>query len=83
MRDKEETMLGKFWLISCIDCRGSEAWTILWAVWCPKSVGTHPKKKGAIIAIEGYESWKKKNNKLQIPFSSQTSRVSDIVDDNR
>lgn len=40
-------------------------------------------EKGAIIAIEGYESWQKKNNKLQIPFSSQTSRVSDIVDDNR
>lgn len=37
MRDNKETMLGKFWLISCIDCNGSEACTILCAVWCPKS----------------------------------------------
>lgn len=38
MRDSEETTLGKFWLISCIDCKGSEACTIRCAVWCPKSV---------------------------------------------
>lgn len=45
MRDKVETTVGKFWLISCIDCKGSDAWTILCAVWCPKSTGKIIRKK--------------------------------------
>ena len=63
MRDKEETMLGKFWLISCIDCRGSEAWTILWAVWCPKSV----QGEKIIIIIAVYEINKRKTINCKYP----------------
>lgn len=53
MRDKEETTLGKFWLISCIVCRGSEAWTILCAVWCPKSANelSHETKNFQVTKI--------------------------------